>query len=314
MQAGVTGSHVPVLLNEAVHALAPKSGDTVVDCTVGGGAHAERILQETSPDGRLVGIDRDPRALDIADKRLQKYSGRYCLVHGNFRRLDEILKEQTIEQVDGILMDLGVSSIQLDNSERGFSFQGRGPLDMRMDITQGLTAQKIIAGWSVEELAKIFREYGEVENPRAVAKAIVRERARMPITDTLSLAQVIKKIGRWSRKKIHPATRVFQALRIAVNDELGALREALPKAVRCLKPWGRMCVISFHSLEDREVKHFFQRSASKCVCPQGLPVCRCGGEPVLHLVTRKPIRPSAAEIEANPRSRSAKMRVAEKAC
>ncbi len=314
MPSQSTPAHVPVLLNEAVRALDLKSGDTVVDCTVGGGSHAQRILEETSPNGRLLGIDRDSDALRIAQKKLERFHGRYTLVHDNFRSLDDILRREMIDKVDGILMDLGVSSFQLESASRGFSFQVKAPLDMRMDTTQKLTADQIIAKWSAEDLATLLREYADVENARSVARAIVKERSAGPIQDTVRLVEIIKKAGGARKKKIHPATLVFQAIRIAVNDELGALREVLPKAVRHLKIHGRMCVISFHSLEDREVKRFFQRCAKSCNCPPRMPVCRCGGKAIVKLVIRKPIRPSEAEIAANPRSRSAKMRVAEKVC
>ncbi len=312
MQGTEPFSHCPVLLDEAVRALALKSGDTVVDCTVGGGGHAQRILEETAPDGRFVGIDRDEDSLNAARKRLQKFDGRVSLARGNYSDLDSILSREKIDSVDGVLMDLGVSSFQFDTARRGFSFQHDGPLDMRMDASQPLTAEAVVNTWTLDDLTRMLRQYGEVTNARSVAKTIVRERARAPIRSTNALAEVVAMSPGNRHRKIHPATQVFQALRIAVNDELGSLREALPKAVRWLKLKGRICVISFHSLEDRIVKQFFVGLARTCVCPPRQPVCRCSGKAVLKLVVRKPVRPDEAELAANPRSRSAKMRIAEK--
>ncbi len=305
-------AHIPVLLEETVSLLDLKGGDTVVDCTVGGGSHAARILEKTAPDGRLVGIDRDAAALEAAAERLAPYHGRFSLVQGSFRKLDEILKRQGEGRVDGIVMDLGISSMQLGSAERGFSFLRNGPLDMRMDTREPLTAAAIVNQWPEQKLAGILKEFGEVRNARAMARAIVKAREQGPLADTQTLAHLASRVGGGRSKKIHPATQVFQALRMAVNDELGSLKEALPKAVGALKDGGRMCVISFHSLEDREVKRFFQQGARKCVCPPEWPQCRCGGKASLRLLTRKPLRPGAAELRVNPRSRSARLRAAQK--
>ncbi len=304
--------HIPVLAEEVVYALALKRGDTVVDCTVGAGGHAEKILEAIAPDGRLVGIDRDGAMLLLARERLKPFDSRVSLVRGNFRDLDGILRTEHVDGVDGVLMDVGVNSLQLGTAQRGFSFQAQGPLDMRMDTSQALTADDIVNRWPEEDVADILKSYGEVDHAASMARAIVRERARGPIRDTLSLARVVEGAARKKRRNIHPATQVFQALRIAVNDELGAMEEALPKAVDCLRLYRRLCVISFHSLEDRMVKTFFRRCAQSCVCPRAFPVCRCDTRPVLKMIGRKPVRPGVADVAANPRCRSARMRVAEK--
>ncbi len=273
---------------------------------MGGGGHARGILVASTPDGELLGIDADPLAVALAGERLAEFGGRVTLVQGNFADLEEIALEHGFSPVDGILLDLGLSSLQLEAAGRGFSFQLDGPLDMRFDPSRTTTAADLVNDLSVEELASILSRYGEEPQARRIARAIVAER---PINTTGELAALVKRtVGR--RRRIHPATRTFQALRIAVNEELECLAKALPQALGLLMPGGRLVVISFHSLEDRLVKKFFRRESRDCICPPEAPVCTCGHRATLGIVTRKPIRPSAEEVAANPRSRSAKLRIA----
>jgi 16S rRNA (cytosine1402-N4)-methyltransferase len=298
--------HVPVLYREVLTGLQVRPGGSYIDATIGAGGHAAGILDTSAPDGRLLGLDADPEAVTFARRALQHFADRVLVVTSNFRDLRAVAVAHGFGQVDGALMDLGFSSRQLAAANRGFSFDQDGPLDMRLNPNQGRTAAELIRDLSETELADLLWRYGEERYSRRIARAIVAAR---PVTTTGQLAELVaKRVGR--REKIHPATRVFQALRIAVNDELGALAEALPEARDLLRPGGRLAVIAFHSLEDRLVKQFYRREAGDCVCPPEAPVCACGHRATLGLVTRKPIRPSDEEIGRNPRSRSARLRIA----
>ncbi|MFQ5342728.1 MAG: 16S rRNA (cytosine(1402)-N(4))-methyltransferase RsmH, partial [Anaerolineae bacterium] len=279
-----------------------------IDGTVGAGGHAWGILEASSPGGRLLGLDADPDALQIARERLAGFGERAVLVHANFDTLESVAPAHGFDAVDGLLFDLGLSSVQLADATRGFSFQVEGPLDMRFDSRQTQTAAGLVNTLTADELADILRRYGEERYARRIARAIVAHR---PISTAQELASTIKRAVP-GRGRVHPATRTFQALRIATNDELGTLERALPQAVKLLRPGGRLLVISFHSLEDRIVKHFFRQAERDCTCPPELPVCVCDHEATLKVLTRKPITPSAGEIARNPRSRSAKLRVAER--
>ncbi|HEY9724128.1 MAG TPA: 16S rRNA (cytosine(1402)-N(4))-methyltransferase RsmH [Oscillatoriaceae cyanobacterium] len=301
--------HQPVLLDEVLATLDPRPGQRVLDGTVGGGGHASALLERVLPDGFLYGVDQDPAALDAARERLSAVSDRFELFRANFEAIGTL----PLPPLDAVLLDLGVSSPQLDRSERGFSFSREGPLDMRMDPDRPTTAADLINGESEFELARIFFEYGEERHSRRLARAIVKRRTEVgPFTDTLALAEFVR--GHLPRdvSGIHPATRVFQALRIAVNDELGVLTRVLPVALELLKPGGRLAVISFHSLEDRMVKQFFKQEAHGCVCPPRQPVCTCGRTPRLRIMTTKPLVATPEERHCNPRARSAKLRVAER--
>ena len=303
--------HIPVLLKEAVELVNCKKGGTYIDCTVGAGGHAERILELTSPDGVVVGIDQDEEILKIAEERLKRFGERIRLMHGNFSDIKGIMKD---ERADAILFDLGVSSYQLEDKERGFSFMSDAPLDMRMDKKAEITAADIVNSASERELSDIIFKYGEERFAKRIASFIVKEREGKPVTTTLQLSNIIMRAipARFHAQNIHPATRTFQALRIAVNRELEILEKSLLNAVDILKPKGRMCVISFHSLEDRIVKRTFQRLEKGCVCPPRIPICQCGIKPSMKIITKKPVAPAEEEINANPRSRSAKLRAAEK--
>jgi len=305
--------HRPVLLNEAVSHLRLKDGCIAVDCNVGTGGHSEAVLASIVPHGRLIGIDLDAEALASARARLTHYEGKFMLARANFRRIDEVVSGALFDQVDAILFDLGVSSLQLESGVRGFSFKHDAPLDMRMDKDARLTAYDIVNKFSKDELTRIFREYGECDHARSLAQSIERARLSQPIRTTYELMDVLRiRRERRAHERIHPATQVFQALRIAVNDEMGALEEALPKAVNLLKPGGRIAVISFHSLEDRIVKKTFEYFAKQCVCPPDFPICVCDKKPALSVLTKKPIVAGPDEMADNPRARSAKLRVAEK--
>lgn len=298
--------HVPVLYQEVLDGLQVKPGGRYIDGTVGAGGHARGILDASAPEGQLLGIDADPMAIAIAGRRLAAYGNRVTLINGNFANLKEIALRHDFCPVDGVLFDLGLSSMQLEAAERGFSFRVDGPLDMRFDPRQKMTAADLVNKLPVDELADILRRYGEERRARRIAQAIAAHR---PIATTGELAALVERVvGR--RGRIHPATRTFQALRIAVNDELSALAKALPQAVELLAPGGRLAVISYHSLEDRLVKQFFRRESRDCICPPEVPVCTCGHRATLGIVTKKPIRPSVEEVERNPRSRSAKLRIA----
>jgi len=295
---------------EVLACLDPRPGETFVDGTVGGGGHARLVLEATAPDGRLIGLDRDREALAAAADRLAPFGDRVLLHHGNFADADRILAGIGISAVDGILLDLGVSSFQLDTARRGFSFQSDAPLDMRMDTSSGMTAADVVNALSADALAKIFREYGEERYARRIARRIEKVRGEEAILTTRQLAELVRDAVPKGHvpSRIHPATRVFQALRIHVNAELESLRDGLQRAMTLLNPGGRMAVISFHSLEDRIVKQFFREAARACICPPGLPVCACNRKPEAVLLTRKGVRAAEDEIEANPRARSAVLR------
>jgi len=295
--------HAPVLLNEVLIALQPYSGGVYIDGTVGAGGHAAAILRQAQPEGRLFGLDQDPMALALARQQLAPFGTQVTLIHANFEQLGRL----ALPQVDGILLDIGVSSMQLDQNERGFSFQTDGPLDMRMNTTTGETAADLVNTLPEDELANLIYQYGEEPRSRRIAKAIVQAR---PIERTLPLAQLIAKV-KPGYSRIHPATQTFQALRIAVNDELGVLARVLPQAIALLKPGGRLAVITFHSLEDRIVKQFFKQESTDCLCPTEQPFCTCQHHATLRLITKKPITAAESEIAVNPRARSAKLRVAE---
>ncbi len=307
-------AHIPVLLNEVVEYLNPVSGGIYIDGTLGLGGHTSEILKRSHPDGRVIGIDRDTEATEIAKDRLREFEGRVKFAYGNFSDMGRIAGELGIREVDGILLDVGVSSFQIDTDLRGFSFMRDAPLDMRMDRTGGLTAADIVNTYPVDELVRIFFEFGEEGYSRRIAKGIVRARETAKIETTRVLAQLIERaIPRkdWPRE-IHPATKTFQALRIAVNDELHSLEKGLNDGIGLLRAGGRFCVISFHSLEDRIVKQTFRNWESSCICPPALPVCGCGKVQMAKVLTKKAVKASEDEIKANPRARSAKLRVAEK--
>ncbi len=300
-----------MLLDEVLAWLNPRSGGTYVDATVGAGGHAEAILARIAPTGRVIGIDRDADALAVAGQRLAHYAAAVTLRHANFTAIRTVVADAGLGAVDGIVMDLGASSLQLEAAERGFSFTRPGPLDMRMDRTQSLRAADLVNELPEDDLADVIWKYGEERWSRRIARTIVRRR---PFATTDGLASAVSEaIPRraWPRG-IHPATRTFQALRIATNRELEALEQALPDAVGTLRGGGRLCVITFHSLEDRIVKHLYLRLSRGCNCPPGSPTCTCGGRRLIRILTRKPITASVAEVVANPRARSAKLRVAER--
>ncbi len=305
--------HQPVLLEECLQALAIKPEGTYLDGTLGRAGHTLEILRRLK-GGRVVGIDRDLAAIEAARERLAAYSGRVTLLHGNFRDLGDILREAGVSGLDGMLFDLGVSSPQLDEPRRGFSYMHDAPLDMRMDETETLDAFQVVNTWSGEELRRILYEYGEERYAPRIAQAVVRRRQEKPIRTTGELAEVIRSAmpAAALREKQHPAKRSFQAIRIAVNGELEALPPMLEAAVDNLAPGGRLAVITFHSLEDRIVKQAMRALATGCTCPPEFPVCVCGKQPKLRLVTRKPVVSSREELERNPRARSAKLRVAER--
>ncbi|CAB3392693.1 16S rRNA (cytosine(1402)-N(4))-methyltransferase RsmH [Kyrpidia spormannii] len=307
--------HEPVLLHEVLAILQPRPGGLYVDGTVGGGGHAQAILEASAPDGRLIGIDQDDEALTASKERLTRYGGRVTTVKGNFRHIKEILWSLgVIEGVDGILLDVGLSSPQVDEAERGFSYRLDAPLDMRMDLSETLTARDIVNSWPEAELARVVRDYGEERWAGRIAKAIVKRRQRQAIETTGELAELVKEaIPAASRRHgPHPARRTFQALRIAVNDELGALEEGVKGALDVLRPGGRLAVIAFHSLEDRIVKRILAKEARSCICPPQAPVCTCGRRPRVRLIGRRPIVPGPEELARNPRARSAKLRGAER--
>ncbi|HHU48906.1 MAG: 16S rRNA (cytosine(1402)-N(4))-methyltransferase RsmH [Caldicoprobacterales bacterium] len=303
--------HVPVLLKETLDYLNPRPGGVYVDGTMGGGGHSQEILKLIFPTGRLIGIDRDPAAFQAASAKLKAWSQSFTPVHGNYADIRSILRELNIAAVDGILLDLGVSSHQLDTPERGFSYHEDARLDMRMDTTQEFSAYELINNSTQDELARIIRDYGEERWAKRIAAFIVDNR---PLETTAQLVEVIKKAIPASARRIgpHPARRTFQALRIAVNQELSLLERALRNAAEVLRPGGRLCVITFHSLEDRIVKNTFRSLKNPCTCPSEAPVCICGKNPVVDIITRKPIVPGQEEMAANVRARSAKLRVCQK--
>lgn len=307
-------SHQPVLPAEVTQQIGCSNGSKVVDCTIGGAGHAEAILKIISPEGLLIGIDRDDAAINVARQRLKGFSRQIFLEKANYAQIDEVLARVGVGKVDAFLFDLGVSSAQLDIVDRGFTYREDTVLDMRMDPSAPLDAFTVVNGYPKESLARVIREYGEERWASRIAEFIINKREVGPIRTTGELVQTIKEAVPAGARKgdTHPARRTFQALRIEVNDELGSLREALARCPKWLEVGGRIVVIAYHSLEDRIVKQSFRALASGCVCPPGLPVCACGKEPQLKVVTARPITPTAAEVAANPRARSAKMRVAER--
>ena len=304
--------HKPVLLSEVIKYLNPQANQNFIDCTVGGGGHAEAILEATGPKGKLLGLDADPEAIDRAKEKLQKFSQRLTLVNDSYVNVKKITYDQRFNSIHGILLDLGLSSDQLQTSGRGFSFLALEPLDMRFDnINNSLTAMEIVNHWSESELVRIFKEYGEEQYAKQVAKEIVQSRKESEIKTTFDLVAIINKVI-WSRKRINPSTKIFQALRMAVNSELDNVSKVLEDAVGLLESGGRLGIISFHSLEDRIIKQYFKKESVDCLCPPNIPVCRCGHKASLKLITKKPIVGTDKEIRLNPRARSAKLRVIEK--
>ncbi len=306
--------HRTVLLDRTIEYLKVVPGGVYVDCTLGGGGHSLEILKRLGERGRLIGIDRDQNAIKAAGERLASFSDKAVLVHGNFKDIRRIVHGIGITAVDGVVMDLGVSSHQLDRRERGFSYMQDAPLDMRMDRQQSLTAMEVVNTYSEADLARVISGYGEERWARRIAAFIVREREKALIKTTGQLVDIIKAAIPASarRKGPHPAKRTFQALRIEVNDELGILERAVKDGVDLLKSGGRICVITFHSLEDRKIKNIFRELENPCTCPPKAPACVCGKKPVIRVVTRKPAVPDKEEIQQNPRARSAGLRVAEK--
>jgi 16S rRNA (cytosine1402-N4)-methyltransferase len=303
--------HHPVLYHEILHALQPRRGGRYVDGTLGAGGHAWGILHHSAPDGILLGLDLDPQALSLARQRLAEFGSRAVLVQDSYTTLTEQLERLNWPAVDGIVLDLGISSMQVDTPERGFSFQVDAPLDMRFSPENPVQAVDLVNDLPERELADLLFKYGEEKRSRAIARAVVRSR---PIYTTRELAQVVENaLGRPARgSRLHPATLTFQALRIAVNQELESIEAVLPQAVTALAPGGRLAVISFHSLEDRLVKTFFRRESQDCLCPPRQPVCTCGHQAVITEINRRPIQPGPEEVEQNPRARSARLRVAER--
>lgn len=307
-------SHVPVLYNTVLEGLNIRQGLIYADGTLGGGGHSSGICERLDGNGTLIGIDRDTDALSAAEKRLQPYTCTKHFVHSNYSDIKLVLSELGINAIDGALLDLGVSSFQLDNPERGFSYMHDAPLDMRMNAEDSLTAEIVVNEYSEQELARIIKEYGEERWAVRIAQFIAKERKNKRITTTFELVDIIKAAmpAAARRDGPHPAKRTFQAIRIEVNDELGHLRRAVDDFVDVLAPGGRLAIISFHSLEDRIVKETFQQKLNPCTCPPDLPVCVCGNKPVIRKVTHKPSVADTKELELNPRSRSAKLRIVEK--
>lgn len=305
--------HVSVLLNECIEGLNIRPNGIYVDGTLGGAGHSCQIVRRLD-SGRLIGIDRDTTALKAAGERLAPFADRVTLVHANFSEITSVLKDLNISGVDGVLLDLGVSSPQLDDGERGFSYMADAPLDMRMNREDSLSAHTVVNTWPYEALRRILNVYGEERYAPQIAAAICRRREQAPIATTLELVDVIRSAmpAAALREKQHPAKRSFQAIRIAVNDELGAVEQVMGAAINALNPGGRLAVITFHSLEDRIVKNAMADAAKGCVCPPNFPVCVCGRRPKVRLITRKPITASDEELEHNPRARSAKLRICEK--
>jgi 16S rRNA (cytosine1402-N4)-methyltransferase len=308
--------HLPVLVDEVIEMLAPAAGSLHIDATLGGGGHTERILEAARPDGRLLGLDADPAAIARVEARLRaRYGDRLVLRQANFRELASVAPSAGFPVVDGCLFDLGLSSYQLADRERGFGFRTGGPLDMRFDPSRGVPAAELLASLDAAELTALFRRYGEEPKAPRIARAIVDARRVAPVATAEELAALVERVvppNPRVRRRTHPATRVFQALRIAVNEELEALQAGLAAALDLLRPGGRLVVLSYHSLEDRIVKRFFQAERRGCVCPPELPVCVCGHEPEAELLARRAVKPSEEEMERNPRSRSARLRVARK--
>ena len=307
-------SHIPVLLNETLEFLAPERGGIFVDGTLGGGGHAEAVLTRLPQTGRLIGIDRDWEAVHAAGDRLSSFGDRFTALHGNFFEMKTLLSGIGVSEVNGILLDLGVSSHQLDTQERGFSYKTDAPLDMRMDQGARLSAKDIVNTYAESELARIFFAYGEERFSRRIAEKICRAREQYPIEITLQLAQIVREAipGKYRNEPQHPARRTFQALRIEVNSELAGLDQAVEQACDLLQKGGRLCIITFHSLEDRIVKQAFRRFENPCTCPPSAPICICGKTPKAKILTKKPLTASAEEEAQNSRSTSAKLRCIEK--
>lgn len=305
--------HVSVLLNECIEGLKIKENGIYVDCTLGGAGHSSHIIEKLSNEGLLIGIDQDTEALKAASEKLGKYENKK-LVHNNFYNIKSILEDLDVEKVDGILMDLGVSSYQLDNPERGFSYMNDAELDMRMDRDNSLSAYDVVNSYSEEELARIIREYGEEKFAKRIANFIVNARKEKAVETTFELVEIIKKAipAKARREGPHPAKRTFQAIRIEVNRELSIIEQTILDGVEKLNKGGRMAIITFHSLEDRIVKNTFRTLQNPCTCPREFPICICNKKPVVKLINNKPIEASAEELEYNPRSRSAKLRILEK--
>ena len=305
----LTATHTPVLIKEVINALDVQPGGRYIDCTLGGGGHAAAILDRSAPGGQLLGIDADPEAIKTARENLKTYGDSILLVNDNFINLQDICYKYDFYPVHGILFDLGLSSLQLNSHARGFSFQHDAALDMRLNPQQEVTAGDIVNQFSENELAKIIKTYGEEAHSHKIARCIIQER---PVTTTLQLVRTIERAVGGRRRKIHPATKTFQAIRIAVNHELENLEAVLMQALNILGSKGRLVVISYHSLEDRIVKQFMHRESKDCICPPGTPVCICGHAASLRLVNRKVMTPSDEEVQTNPRSRSARLRAAER--
>lgn len=305
-------AHVSVLVQEMIEYLRPGPGKRYFDGTLGDGGHSEQILIESSPDGQVLGLDRDDEALAATRERLRRFEGRFIARHASFADAQDILTEIGWHNVDGAILDLGISSRQIDSPERGFSFRAVARLDMRMDRRQSLDARQIVNSFAVEQLERILRDYGEEPQARRIAQAIVAERKQHPLETTSQLVQIIERVKGRGRRDHHPATQVFQALRIAVNQELEQLERFLERGYEMLRPGGRMAIISFHSLEDRMVKQAFRKWTRACLCPPRALSCRCGWSQKVKLLTKKPVVPSASEIQSNPRARSAKMRAVER--
>ncbi len=303
--------HTPVQIDQVLEYLISDPSGIYVDGTIGGGGHSIEILKRLTPTGRIIGIDLDKKAFEYAKDRLKSFEKRVILKKGNFAEIGDILSSLKINQVDGILLDLGVSSHQIDTGERGFSYLAQGPLDMRMSAETKTTAEEIINTFSEQDLERIFREFGEERKARYVARAIVRERGKSQITTTQQLVKIIEPVFPF-QYRIKSLARIFQAIRIAVNKELENLQFFLNQSLGLLKSGGRLVIISYHSLEDRMVKEFFVRQVNPCECPPGLPVCVCGKQPTIRLLTKKIVQATEQEIQSNPRSRSAKLRAAEK--
>jgi len=307
--------HQPVLTDEVINYLQPKSGDDFIDCTLGGGGHAVEILKKTAPAGRLLGIDLDPAAIEQAQAATAKFASRVKLVLGNYKLIQIFAAENGFDQVAGILLDLGLSSGQLDDAKRGFSFSGSGRLDMRFNPEAEVKAADILMTYRLEQLSALFKKYGEERLAGPIAAEIVKRRKTEMIETADQLANLVTEVYQryfHGQSKTHPATKVFQALRMKVNDEPGNLTAVLPQAVKLLKPGGRLAVISFHSLEDRAVKEYFKQESRGCICPPERPTCQCRHVKALKIITKKPIAATFAELAINPRARSAKLRVAEK--
>lgn len=307
--------HQPVLMNQTLNSLKLRPGGVYLDGTLGGGGHTEAILQATEPDGKVIGLDQDDEALAAASQRLKPFGERFCPIRANFAEMEQVLAAEGIAGLDGVLLDIGVSSHQLDEPDRGFSYMQDGPLDMRMDRRGGQTAADLVAELSESELANLIYRYGEEKFSRRIARRIVEQRAQTPIESTKQLAELISSAipaAQRRKEKQHPAKRTFQALRIAVNDELGVLERGLVAAFASLKSGGRLSVITFHSLEDRIVKNYFAGLAKGCECPPEFPVCVCGKQPQALLITRRPQTATEDELQSNPRARSAKLRTVEK--